>query len=123
MNKEPTKLEKLINPFLSKQRERFYNSGIYCLFCGLEKKGYKDPKFGPSILDCSCERDFEMLRHFINNNVFWLSGNNQVPHDIINYAGKIERQESHREFVIQGKAVYESMLNIKLENESKMNIP
>ena len=88
----------------------------YCLFCGCIKKEFLSPRSGKIIvLDCECERQFEMFEKFIYANIDWLSNTDNLPNDVIKYTGY--NKEQHIEAVIKVKANYEIMKNQRQKNE------
>jgi hypothetical protein len=118
-----TKIEKILHPFLSKQKQRFFDGNVFCIFCGSEKKGFDDPKHGKKILECECERHFQMLRIFLNANSFWLSGAATIPAEVNSFGGDKQRQNHHKKFVIKAKVEFEKMREMKERAEQKGVIP
>jgi vacuolar-type H+-ATPase catalytic subunit A/Vma1 len=99
--------------FLSRNLKDIYDSGEYCGFCGLKKN-----KFRNTVLLCDCERNFNMLRKFIECNNDWLINSGSLPNDVIRYKGT--DKERHLKFVVSAKMTFESMRDKKSETESRI---
>lgn len=108
--------------FMHRLNEGLKPSGEFCLFCGGEKNEFISPVTERiKLLDCDCERDYEMLKDFLDANKEWLNNSDNLPTNIINYkkSGAPDYSEQHLNFVIKARATFVSLQDTREENRSR----
>jgi len=106
--------------FMHRSNQGIKPSGEFCLFCGGEKSEFTSPITERiRLLDCECERNFGMLKDFLDANRAWLSNPGNLPKDFIDYksAGH-DYSQQHLNFVIKAKATFVSLQDTREENRS-----
>lgn len=108
--------------FMQRLNEGIKSSDRFCMFCGDEKKDFVSPITGKHTkLQCDCERHYEMLGQFLEDNSAWLINPGNLPSDVINYksSGK-DYSKMQVDVVIKAKANYQMMQDTRNQNEARL---
>lgn len=90
---------------------------VFCHFCNDEKYEFWDPRTEKiKILQCKCEKHYDMLREFLDANVDWIVKPDNLPDNVIKYQDK----DNHLRLVQNIRAKYEQMKETREINRARL---
>jgi len=122
------KIRNIKNRFYDLCKSSLYPSGQigdpqHCVFCGAEKSTFQNPMSKEFlrgqkvtvVLQCRCERHFEMLDEFVEANREWWENPDAIPQKVPHYGtgqNVLEKRVTQRKFVVEARYYRDQLLDI-----------